>query len=76
MKEAYILALRSGHELLQNVGEPPASKEERYDLVTRIEKMLHLTGQTVPEINEIRELYIARGISALDKSTSASNTSG
>jgi hypothetical protein len=66
MKEDYILALRSGDKLLQNVGAPPASKEERYDVVTRIEKMLHLSGQTDPEINEIRESYIARGISALD----------
>ena len=66
MKKTYILALRSGHELLKNIAAPPTSKEERYDLVTRIEKMLYPRGQTDPEISEIRESYIARGISALD----------
>jgi hypothetical protein len=66
MKKTYILALRSGHELLKNTGAPPTSKEERHKLVNRIEKVLYPAGQTDPEIREIRESYIARGISALD----------
>ena len=66
MKESYILALRGGHELLENVGEPPVSKEDRYKLVTRIERMLYRDDKMNPEISEIRESYIARGISALD----------
>jgi hypothetical protein len=69
MKEDYILALKSGDVLLQNVGAPPASKEDRYKLVTHIERILFPTGEINPEIKEIRELYIARGLSALDAFT-------
>jgi len=76
MKESYIEALKGCHEMFQNLGAPPTSKEERYKLVTRIENMLHMTDQENLEITEIRESYIASGISALDKATSASNLSG
>jgi hypothetical protein len=65
MKESYINMLRNCHEMFQNLGAPPTSKEERYKLVTRIESMLHMTDQENFEISGIRELYIARGISAL-----------
>jgi hypothetical protein len=70
MKESYILALRSGHELLQNVGDTPVTKYDRYKLVTKIEMILNMTGQIDPEISEIREAYIARGLSALSQTES------
>ena len=70
MKEDYIKALKGGHEMLQELGAPPSSKEDRYKLVTRIEKMLRLTDQTDKEISGIRESYIARGISALNQTES------
>ena len=70
MKEPYIQALRGGHEMLQNLGAPPVSREDRYKLVTRIEKMLRLTDQENIEISQIRESYIARGLSALSQTES------
>ena len=70
MKETYIMALVGSHNVVKNSGMPPSSKEDRYKVAQWVEKLLYPTGLRDSEIIQIRESYIARGISALDHTES------
>ena len=63
--DAYLLAIQSAHELLVNCGNSPVTKNDRFYVISCLEKIF-FKGKTVPlEFRTISDVYMARGLDAL-----------